>query len=405
MAQTQAVHEYVGGEIVEFVAYGEEMGDPLLQPGERCKVEGMNDDGGLVVAVIDDKGKLVKGRQKDTVFPEEVKLVAVAETPAEPEAATEAEETDKAPAKSTRKKGGKGSANKSAKKTTGDTQEAKPAAAKKGGKGSANKPAKSSTPAASATVEAEETAEAKAEVKTVDRIKHNAEVSAMIEADGALKAAKALVLKAEEAWFDLGGLLLEIQDRDLYVKAGYDEGPQGFHAYVEHELGVEYRKARYLMGIYEVFRDPRIVKKLTKTKFQRLGWSKAKEMARLGADQLSEHFDDLYDKAVEGSREDLVDHIKSTYVVATREGSQRVQKVAFNFSLVGDAANTVQRALAEAQKAVGEEDLNKAFEYLCGDWLATAEGVERITAFEDLDALIAHAEERFGAVLTQVDSE
>ena len=77
----------------------------------------------------------------------------------------------------------------------------------------------------------------------------------------------------------------------------------------------------------------------------------------------------------------------------------------FNFGFVGEAANTINRALGLAKELVGDEDGNKALEYICIEWLQVREGTpaEATPNLGDADAIIAYAEEKLGVVLTQVD--
>ena len=353
MAKAQAAaeaaeHEYKGGEIVSFLKYEEDLGDqdPLLNEGDRMKVSEVKPDGGLVCVIVDDKNKPITGRQGDTVFPEEVSLLD-ADPPAE-------------------------QARKPRTRTTGKK---KPAAKSK----TAAKAKPETKAKAKGKKDSQPVAKGKTDEKTEDEtpvvINHDSAVAALINEMGALEAAETLVEQTEQSYFHLGGVLMEVREKGLHEQKGYT-GAKGFHDYVEMTLGMKEGKARNLINIYSVFRDPRIVRKLTPKRLKELGWAKAKQLSRLGVEQLLEHWDDVFGYAMKHSRNELIEHVKETYVVATTEGQEKVKKTKFTFSLIGDAAKSVNRALDEAKSLVGEDDLNKAFEYICGEWLAMSVDTE-----------------------------
>lgn len=72
-------------------------------------------------------------------------------------------------------------------------------------------------------------------------VKNTEALEEILTGQDALAAAPALVEAAEEAYFNLGGVLAHIYHEGLYKGAGYD-GPQGFADYTKAELGVDYRK-------------------------------------------------------------------------------------------------------------------------------------------------------------------
>ena len=381
--ETEVPAQYVGGEIVQFRGYislGEDQ-NPLFQEGERLRVTSVADDGGLICEVVNDKNKPVKDRQADTVFVEEVALI---------EAAPKAKRKGrgKAKAKVEAKVEAEVGADASKLKVTPDTK----AKAKGKTKGKAKAKGKGkgkalSIPAKAAT------------------IKHNAEVVTLIEAQGALKAAKDLARRAEETYFSLGGLLMEIRDGKLYEEGTEYEGTKGFNDYVIAELGIEYRKAQYLIFIYQTFRDTRVMKKITPKLLEQWGWAKAKEVARIDPEDIVSKWSDIQDAVNNKSRAELTDWVKSTFQVRRRQGSS-VERTRFQFSLIGDAANTVKRALQSAKDLIGEDDPDSALEYVCGEWLNLREGVSAAgQTFKTLDDLIAFAEENFDTALVVPEGE
>jgi hypothetical protein len=200
-----------------------------------------------------------------------------------------------------------------------------------------------------------------------------ASVTAALAAQGgdALKAAKSLVDRAEQTDFTLGGVLRTIHETGVFKTLGFD-GKRGFDEYVERTLGIASRKARYLMAIYTKF----ALLGVDETRLEEIGWSKAKELARIEDAELKKDFTKLVKKATDSTRDELIEHIKTKYKVTTRGGGgdNSVKMVDFRFRLAEEEATTVTEGLKEACTAAGTDDLNVGFAYLVGDWRNTGTG-------------------------------
>jgi hypothetical protein len=222
-------------------------------------------------------------------------------------------------------------------------------------------------------------------------VRHQSSVQQLLAEKDALEAAKELVNRADETEFALGGVLAHIQREGIHQRLGYD-GKRGFEDYIHTELGVKYRKARYLITNYEYFTALGI----DETRLSAMGWSKAKELV---GHATRENFDALVDYANTHTRDDLVDHIKTSYVDAS-DGTQVAPKAKltkWQFSLFDDQNNTVARAIEAAKKQAGSDDNNAALEFICGEWSLMSEGQET-NLEEQLELLQA----RFGVRLQVV---
>jgi hypothetical protein len=124
----------------------------------------------------------------------------------------------------------------------------------------------------------------------------------------ALDAAKAVARKVDETKFTLGGVLNHIYSEGIHKTAGYD-GKRGFANYCETELGIEYRKAMELRNIYMIYAQAGV----DETRLFEIGWSKAKELARLSVDTLRSNFNALAEFAVAHTRDELIEYIRTTY--------------------------------------------------------------------------------------------
>lgn len=417
------VKKYAIGGFAVFAAYGTDLTSdpsfvPVLTSGQRVKIEKINDDEGMVVLAVDETGAILKDADGkaigDTVFPEEVEAEAEVEGDEEVVTETVAAEAPKAgkraagngkakPAAAEKVKAPTKAEQKAADKAAAEKAKADALAKKEADKAAALKAKED----AKAAKDAEKQKKAEAKLATPDnddplmiRVEETQSVTAAIAQEkSALAAAKMLVNRSEQTDFTLGGVLHNIYITGAFKTLGYD-GKRGFSDYVEKELGVQYRKARYLISIYTTFAQVFRAKGITEEDLLKLGWSKAKELARIPVNKLVEDYDSLMSMASDGtkSRDELIAHINKNYEVITR--NETVQAVSLKFRLIADAADTVNQALEKAKGLAGDgADLNKALEYMAGDWLNTAASETTMT----LQSLIDLAQAQFGVTLVTAD--
>jgi hypothetical protein len=226
------------------------------------------------------------------------------------------------------------------------------------------------------------------ELPDVLEVTHSSSVQALLAEKDALEAAKELVARAEETEFTLGGVLAHILREGIHRKLGYD-GKRGFEDYIEKELGVKYRKARYLINIYEYFTALGV----DENKLGAMGWSKAKELVNVAT---KENFEELVEFANEHTRDELVEKIRTSYVNAG-DGSEteaRAKMTTWTFKLFDDQNVTVTRAIEAAKKQAGTESISQALELVCGEWSLTSEN-NQMTLEEHVELL----QSRFGVTL------
>lgn len=234
----------------------------------------------------------------------------------------------------------------------------------------------------------------------IHNVTHTAAVQrAMQENHDALSAAKALVQQHEQTYFTLGGVLAHIYAQESFKSLGYD-GKRGFALYCEKELGIGYRKAMYLMETYVTFAQIGVDESV----LARIGWSKAKELARIGKKSLETLRADLpalLDYAGEHNRDELQDHVTRTYIrTETPAPAEKIEKVKLAVTLMGEGGNVVLNAIAAAQRiiaaggAAGEVEKGKALEHICGEWSLTQDGVNL-----PLEDAVRMLERRYGVTL------
>lgn len=218
----------------------------------------------------------------------------------------------------------------------------------------------------------------------VQTVSDSQSVRELLAEKDAVSAAKYLLVQEQRTQYTLGGVLKNINETGAYKSLGYT-GKNGFVEFCEQELGVKYRKARYLINIYTTFQQIGVDEEA----LERIGWSKAAELARIPVDRLQSDIDALLDRASGGTRDDLIKHIKENYEVATQ--AEKAKTTTFSFKTVEADAETVRTAMDHAKLLVDDGDVNKAFVHMCGDWMNQAEGTDM-----DLDSFMALGLARFG---------
>lgn len=228
-----------------------------------------------------------------------------------------------------------------------------------------------------------------------EEIHHMASVKKIIKKGDMLEAAKSLVAQAGQNYFNLGGVLAEINRTKAFTEAGYEESKEGFEEYISTELGIEYRKAMVLIKIYKRFSKLEI----SEDKLMQIGWTKASALAAyMPKDAETEQFEEMLEEAEEMTREDLIDHIKTSYVGADGKKRQTVKKTSYKFSAFADQAEFVNDALQSAKEKSGSDDNNEAFIFIIQEWASMSDGVDI-----SVDDAMAVIEKRFGVKLQIVD--
>lgn len=235
------------------------------------------------------------------------------------------------------------------------------------------------TAAKSAPAEAKKSEEPKTTTKRVKDesedetvvLKDTKGVKAALKKGNILKTAQNLVAQAEETYFILGGILAHIYYEKSYLKLTDEEqhpiysGNKGFALYVADELGIEYRKAMYLINIYTHFSNLGVDEKQLAT----IGWSKAKELVGITT---ADNMEELIEFAEGHSRNELVDHIKETYVTdGSGTSGGKAKMVTFKFTLFEDKASVLEAALTAAMEAAELDTYDEALDYIVSEWMAT----------------------------------
>lgn len=180
-----------------------------------------------------------------------------------------------------------------------------------------------------------------------------------------LKAVPLLVDTIEKNYFQLGGALSLIQSNSWHTNHGFENLRQ----YVESECGMEYRKAMYLISIYNSLTSSGV----EWTKVKDLGWSKLKEIANIiTTENVDEWVEVIKDMQVFQIREYI--KIKTAGTTAGDNGESAANEAkklsTMTFKVHEDQKQSIREALDKNKHESGTEFDTVALENICIDYLA-----------------------------------
>lgn len=175
-----------------------------------------------------------------------------------------------------------------------------------------------------------------------------------LTAKTAMKKAADLIEQGDRSVFELGSILLKVEEDALH---GED---LDFKAWVA-ELGLKYRKARYLVDIARTIRDLKIEWK----NVEHLGWSK---LARVCPILTGENQKDILQDVAEMSLADIEDYVRA-YKKGTKLEKMEDPMVRFACKMTAEAKEVVDTAVEKAQKEGNTDQLGVAVEYIAQSYL------------------------------------
>ena len=182
--------------------------------------------------------------------------------------------------------------------------------------------------------------------------------------DELLELAAEKVDEASSAEYIVGGILYHVRLSSAYqdMEGGAYAGKGGFEEYINVELGMEYRKAMWLIDIYYNFNRFGIGADVVK----RLGWTKCKEISRV---MTEENASALVQAAEEATVSELKETIREDFVGEQGAGRTTApRRITFKFRLYEDQAALCEQILAQAAASIGNDDLNFVFEHVVTEW-------------------------------------
>lgn len=157
----------------------------------------------------------------------------------------------------------------------------------------------------------------------------------------------------------LGGVLHHVlEDKAYEVLSDAYTGRGGFERYCVNDLGVKYRKARYLINIYVEFSNAG----LNGADLARIGWTKARNLLKvINEDNAQEMLQLAEDNTVES----LIDEIKIMEEKlnpdhAPAETGDTVKKMSMKFQYFENDASFIAQSLSQVMEADGLEKESEA---------------------------------------------
>jgi hypothetical protein len=190
----------------------------------------------------------------------------------------------------------------------------------------------------------------------------------------------------EQSYFVLGAMLSKVRANHWF------EPYKSLDEFVECEFGMERRKARYFIAIYEKLRDL----SLTAETFRGVGWTKLRALVRVLTEDNVEHWADLARKNSKSELEKLVQAEVAKSGNKTPTVSQATHKKVFKFH--DEQVEVIETALEKVKKQTGVEADATALELICMDFCGGVSLVERVKFGSDeaLKQLFLVAVERLG---------
>jgi hypothetical protein len=228
-----------------------------------------------------------------------------------------------------------------------------------------------------------------------------------LKEEKAFKLVPQLLDSIDKDYFMLGGVLASIQAQGWYMDKSYEN----FRAYVESECGIAYRKAMYLISIYNGLVNSGVAW----AKVASLGWTKLKELAGI---LTPENVDEWVGYAKDMTTLQLQEFIKqkSANTVAggdapTTQTKAKVEEVkksvtTMTFKLHPDQKETIKSALDKAKHETGTEVDTVALEHIALDFLAGTK-LKNVPTLKELMSTKSAEEvlEVFGEVFPDVTLE
>ena len=201
----------------------------------------------------------------------------------------------------------------------------------------------------------------------------------------------------ERGYMKLAKCLYDIYYQNSFKGWDYDS----FEDYVDAELQINYRKAMYLLEIY----NKAIMLNLDMDRLEKIGWTKARELVRVVDQNNAEEWMGIAEEStvkelnfkvkVEKDRQEdrasVVDEAPSTTTITVR---------------LGMAENAIiQQALEESAAMVNTDDLSLALANICSEWLELKGAVPAQISLEEWILFLERNYPRKLAIVGVADGE
>lgn len=220
------------------------------------------------------------------------------------------------------------------------------------------------------TSEAQSIAEDDLIVKTAHEVEN-------LKEEKAFKLVPQLLNNIDHDYFRLGGVLAVIQEQGWYM----DKGHENFRAFVEAECGIQYRKAMYLIEIYNGLVESGVKWEQVK----HLGWTKLKELAKhLTPENVSEWVGLAENMTVLQLQETIKQKTAGTAESPEKTETEAKKTTTMTFKLHEDQKEIVKEALGKCKHESGTTVDSVALERICLDFLGGESKLKAIPSLEEM---------------------
>lgn len=234
---------------------------------------------------------------------------------------------------------------------------------------------KAAAPKAKAPAKAKAVSKAKAKpkaktAKQTDMIADTATKIENLTMDKAYTMVTELSENMDFTYFQLGGVLAVIQSNSWYTDSGFDN----FRAFIEEKFGIGYRKAMYMIGIYNGLVESGVAWEKVKS----LGWTKLKELSEiLTEENVDEWLEIAEDMTVLQLQEYIKQQAKGSSDSSDKAEVEESDKVTtITFKVHGDQKEVITDAVDKAKHDADTEHANVALESICMAYLSGGKPVK-----------------------------
>jgi hypothetical protein len=189
----------------------------------------------------------------------------------------------------------------------------------------------------------------------------------------------------EHGFIDLASLLSEAYHKDFHLQWGFET----WEEYCNSELDTNYRKAMYLIDVWDKCKQY----KLPKREVVKLGWTKMKDIAAVLTEKNAKQW---LAKAKEMNTRELTEAVK-THRRKDLKGKDIPVMTTMTFRMSEAEASAITEALEQAKKLCESDNAVVALEMICQDWMMEKGATPERT---DLKAHVAFLETAYGVKIT-----
>ena len=196
----------------------------------------------------------------------------------------------------------------------------------------------------------------------------------------------------DESYQNLAQLLHETYEHGYYIRWSFST----FKEYCESELGVQYRKAKYLVNIAQVLKDM----KIEWSEVEGLGWTKLRTLIPLLKERGTPG--DWFEIAQQYTVKELEALVRDERAGFDISSSGGDKIVTLTFKMTPETSEIVSDALDTAKKAAETSDPVLALEQMSYDYVMAQGSVPERSS---LEALVKFAETHYGVELVVAGRE